>query len=109
MLFRSQPVFDYLANAVGCGTATKKIQCMRAVGIREVMSATDQLPGIASFECFRLPFVPHMDGKFLTAESGRLLAEGKWDHNVAIINGNQHDEGAPRICSRETDRLNRLS
>ena len=29
----------------------------------------------------------------MTAESSKLLAEGKWAQNVAIINGDQYDEG----------------
>ncbi|GAA6021863.1 hypothetical protein JCM10207_004522 [Rhodosporidiobolus poonsookiae] len=87
-----QDSFDTLASAGGCGSASDKIACLRALSYDAMVDATNRLPNILSYNSVSLPFLPRTDGTFLTAASQELTAGGKYA-KVPVINGDMADEG----------------
>ncbi|KAL8292222.1 hypothetical protein RQP46_001688 [Phenoliferia psychrophenolica] len=78
-----QASFDKIAAATNCSSAADKIACLRDVSEADLF---------LSYNTIAFPFLPTVDGDFLTASSTALLAAGKYA-KIPVISGDVYDEG----------------
>lgn len=87
-----QRSYDIIAHATNCYGNSTPIACLRDVPFDQMLAATNLLPNIFSYRSVALPFLPRTDGVFLTDSGQNLLKSGKYA-KVAMISGDQYDEG----------------
>lgn len=87
-----QNEYDALAAATGCKSASNSFSCLQNLPFNQLLNGINTLPFIFAFNGFHLPFLPRVDGTFITDEAQNLFAAGKYA-KVPIITGDQYDEG----------------
>ncbi|ODQ78808.1 hypothetical protein BABINDRAFT_162487 [Babjeviella inositovora NRRL Y-12698] len=87
-----QKIFDAVANAAGCGTASDKLACLRSIPYAQMQAASNSVPGIFSYESLQLSYMPRPDGGFIPYQQIQMVADGKYAR-VPYIIGDQNDEG----------------
>ncbi|ODQ77558.1 hypothetical protein BABINDRAFT_163554, partial [Babjeviella inositovora NRRL Y-12698] len=87
-----QLIFDSVANAAGCGTASDKLACLRGLSYADMQAASNSVPGMLSYEAFQLSYSPRPDGGFIPYNLMQMVADGKYARIPYII-GDQNDEG----------------
>ncbi|KAI0819594.1 carotenoid ester lipase precursor [Trametes gibbosa] len=90
---KTQSTFDAIVSEVGCkSTMTDGLECLRSVPASDIVVAMNKAPTIFSFEALNLPWMPRVDGVFLTGNSMELTKQGKIA-NVPFVVGTNKDEG----------------
>ncbi|GAA5869147.1 hypothetical protein JCM1840_004306 [Sporobolomyces johnsonii] len=87
-----QYAFDELTQATNCSGAADKISCLRKVPYKQLLDATNTLPGDLSYASVHLPFLPRTDGHFIPDLPPKLVAQHRYA-KIPMISGNQYDEG----------------
>ncbi|ODQ82039.1 hypothetical protein BABINDRAFT_114641 [Babjeviella inositovora NRRL Y-12698] len=87
-----QKIFDAVANAGGCGSASDKLACLRGLSYADMQAASNSVPGIFSYESLQLSYMPRPDGGFIPYQQMQMVADGKYAR-VPYIIGDQNDEG----------------
>ncbi|ODQ81368.1 hypothetical protein BABINDRAFT_12593 [Babjeviella inositovora NRRL Y-12698] len=88
-----QLIFDTVANAAGCGTASDKMACLRGVPYSVMLAACNSVPAMFSYESLQLSYMPRPDGGFIPYQQMQMVADGKYAR-VPYIIGDQDDEGS---------------
>ncbi|KAK0560854.1 hypothetical protein OC861_006098, partial [Tilletia horrida] len=89
-----QTGFDIMVNSTGCAKSKLGgLECLRRVSTGKFNAAMSQVPGLFSWRGVGLFFKPTVDGTFLPAAPDQLAAQGRYNQDVALINGDQDDEG----------------
>lgn len=97
-----QHYFDTLVSQTNCTTASDKLACLREVPYADLTAAINASPSAYSYQVSQVsrilklssnlyqslifPWLPRVDGNFLTKNPQQLVAEGKIA-NVPLING----------------------
>ncbi|KAH9855289.1 carotenoid ester lipase precursor [Lenzites betulinus] len=89
---KTQSTFDTIVSEVGCESATDALECLRSVPASDIVAAMNKTPTIFSFEALNLPWMPRVDGVFLTGSSMELTKKGAIA-NVPFVIGTNEDEG----------------
>ncbi|ODQ82104.1 hypothetical protein BABINDRAFT_33070 [Babjeviella inositovora NRRL Y-12698] len=87
-----QQIFDAVANAGGCGTASDKLACLRGLSYTDMQAASNSVPAMFSYLSLKLSYIPRLDGGFIPYQPMQMVADGKYARIPYII-GDQNDEG----------------
>ncbi|KAF7974295.1 hypothetical protein HWV62_12440 [Athelia sp. TMB] len=80
-----QHYFDTLVSQTNCSTAFDKLACLKTVPYANLTAAINLSPSAYAYQSLIFPWVPRVDGNFLTQNPQQLVAEGKIA-NVPFIN-----------------------
>ncbi|KAG9308831.1 Alpha/Beta hydrolase protein [Chiua virens] len=89
---QGQPYYDALVAETGCSGATDTLQCLREAPYETLSDAVNQSPGFYSYQTVDLPWVPRVDGVFLTADPRHLVQQGSVA-SIPFIASDCDDEG----------------
>ncbi|KAN0088060.1 alpha/beta-hydrolase [Tylopilus felleus] len=87
-----QPYYDALVAETGCSGANDTLQCLREVPYDVLLYGVSQSPVPLSYQSLNLPWMPRVDGVFLTESPMDLVQQGVVA-NVPFISGNCDGEG----------------
>ncbi|KAJ4393032.1 hypothetical protein N0V93_002238 [Gnomoniopsis smithogilvyi] len=89
---QAQQVFDQVANAGGCGSASDKLACLRALNYDDFLDAATNVPTFFDYNGGQLSYAPRVDGDVVPDTVDVLTATGQYA-KVPFIIGDQEDEG----------------
>ncbi|KAF2667250.1 alpha/beta-hydrolase [Microthyrium microscopicum] len=89
---KPQAIFDTVVSAAGCNFAPDKLECLRSVPYKDLVTAMNKPPFLLSYSSLALSYLPRPDGVVLTASPDQLALNGKFAKIPHII-GDQEDEG----------------
>ncbi|TFK88164.1 carotenoid ester lipase precursor [Polyporus arcularius HHB13444] len=81
-----QGTYDFVVNQVGCSNATDTLACLRSVPADSLLNAANMVSNDNT------PFLPRVDGSFVTTPPMYLPSRGKIA-DVPLITGDVKDEG----------------
>lgn len=90
---RQQPLFNDMAQYVGCGDAADKIACLREAPYELLYAHMNTINNfLVGFRSLASAWTVRPDGKFIADSPDKLVAAGKIA-NVPIMYGDMRDEG----------------
>ncbi|TKX18713.1 hypothetical protein C1H76_9503 [Elsinoe australis] len=91
---KAQVVFDTVTSNAGCGGATDKLACLRALPFQTFLNAATSVPNIFSYRSLDLAYLPRPDGSssFFSTSPDIAITNGAFT-KIPIICGDQEDEG----------------
>ncbi|KAF2223384.1 putative extracellular lipase [Elsinoe ampelina] len=91
---KAQVVFDTVSSNAGCGGATDKLACLRALPFQRFFDATTTVPNIFSYRSLDLAYLPRPDpaNSFFSQSPDIAISRGLFA-KVPVICGSQEDEG----------------
>ncbi|CEH11757.1 Acetylcholinesterase/Butyrylcholinesterase [Ceraceosorus bombacis] len=97
-----------LSGAAGCNSAPAgRLACLQALSADALDNAMNQVPGLGTWSGVTLAWPPTVDGDFIPDTPDNLVAQGKFNRDVAIVNGDNEDEGTilttPAVTLNTTD------
>lgn len=87
-----QGTFDFVAEECGCGSASEKLACLKAVDYDLLYNVVQRIPNFLSATSTKVPWYPRPDGTYLVDSPHRLLRQGKIA-DIPYIIGDMKDEG----------------
>ncbi|TFK85029.1 carotenoid ester lipase precursor [Polyporus arcularius HHB13444] len=87
-----QETYDFVADQVGCSSATDTLACLRTVSTDSLLAAANNTPSFISFQGLGTPYMPRADELFVTLPPAELPLKAKMA-DVPFIIGDVRDEG----------------
>jgi len=87
-----QAVYDQLVSEAGCSSSSNTFLCLQTLPYSTLINAVQSFPSIIDFAGMHLPFLPRVDGSFISDQPQHLALKGAFA-KVPIVTGDQFDEG----------------